>query len=94
VILKRVKPLIEFAKADKIHFSSCMAALCPFAKKYKQVIEEAYPNVEVVMGTDSKPGHPHEMMKNIFHRLLTENKHGITEEFSAVLEKARQMRNK
>ena len=25
-ILKRVKPLVEFAKADRIHFSSCMAA--------------------------------------------------------------------
>jgi predicted metal-binding protein len=26
-ILKRIKPLVEFAKAEKIHFSSCMVKI-------------------------------------------------------------------
>ena len=88
-ILRRVKPLVEFARADRIHFSSCMMKMCPFVQKYKKVIEEAYPAVKVVLGTDSRPGDPHKTMVEIFHRLLSDTSNDITEEFKRVLERAR-----
>jgi predicted metal-binding protein len=49
-ILRRVRAVAEF-KLDALHFSYCMTALCPFAGKYQQVIQEAYPNLEIVLGT-------------------------------------------
>lgn len=78
-ILHKVKPLVEICKADTIHFSSCMAKLCPFVKKYKSVINATYPNVEVVMGTDEST--PLETMKIMIKDMFTDNNHGITEEF-------------
>ena len=49
-ILKRVKALAEY-KLDVLHISYCMTALCPFLKKYQAVIAEAYPDLEIVLGT-------------------------------------------
>jgi len=49
-ILKRVKALAEY-RLDALHLSYCMTALCPFLKKYQAVIAEAYPNLEIVLGT-------------------------------------------
>jgi len=77
-ILTKVKPLVEISKANTIHFSSCMVKLCPFVKKYKNVINAIYPKVEVVMGTDEST--PLETMKIMLKNLLTDNSHGITEE--------------
>lgn len=49
-ILKRVKALAEY-RLDVLHISYCMTALCPFLKKYQAVIAEAYPDLEIVLGT-------------------------------------------
>jgi len=49
-ILKRVKSLASL-KADVIHLSYCMTAVCPFINKYIKVIKEAYPKMEIVEGT-------------------------------------------
>ena len=49
-ILKRVRALAEF-KITALHFSYCMTAVCPFIKKYQQIIEAAYPDIEIVHGT-------------------------------------------
>ncbi len=49
-ILKKVKALAEY-RLDALHLSYCMTALCPFLKKYRAVIAEAYPNLEIVLGT-------------------------------------------
>jgi predicted metal-binding protein len=70
-ILKRVKPMVEFSKADKIHFTSCMMVMCPFIEQYKQVIEQAYPQVEVVIGTDMKADQNLDGMANAFRRMIT-----------------------
>ncbi|SDF30322.1 CGGC domain-containing protein [Sporomusa acidovorans] len=78
-ILTKVKPLVEISKADTIHFSSCMVKLCPFVQKYKSVINTMYPHVEVVMGTDEST--PLATMKIMLKNLLTDNSHGIIEEF-------------
>ncbi len=49
-ILKRVRSVAEF-KVNALHFSFCMTAVCPFLKKYAEIIQEAYPDLELVMGT-------------------------------------------
>jgi predicted metal-binding protein len=49
-ILLRVKALVEFG-AEVIHFAYCVDTLCPFKAKYKAAIKEAYPDIELVMGT-------------------------------------------
>lgn len=49
-ILKRVKALAEY-RLDGLHFSYCMTVLCPFLKKYQAVINETYPDLEIVHGT-------------------------------------------
>ncbi|MDR0863220.1 MAG: CGGC domain-containing protein [Oscillospiraceae bacterium] len=87
-ILKRVKPLVEFAHAEKIHFSSCMMKMCPFVQKYKQVIETAYPQVEVILGTDANEGDALDIMPDMFHRLLTDTDGDISDEFNALMAKA------
>ena len=49
-ILRRVRSLAEF-KVDALHFSYCITALCPFRENYARVIQEAYPEIKLVMGT-------------------------------------------
>lgn len=49
-ILRRVRAVAEF-RLDALHFSYCMTALCPFTKQYQKVIEEQYPDLEIVLGT-------------------------------------------
>jgi len=45
-----MRSLTEFG-VDVIHFSYCMKALCPFKENYKAAIEQAFPNVRIVIGT-------------------------------------------
>jgi len=42
---------------DAIHFSYCVTVLCPFTEKYTRVIREAYPEVNLVMGTHTPGTH-------------------------------------
>jgi predicted metal-binding protein len=49
-ILKRVRALLDF-KVDALHISYCITALCPFMKKYMDIIKKAYPDIEIVEGT-------------------------------------------
>lgn len=49
-ILRRVRALAEF-RIDALHLSFCMIALCPFIRKYCDVIRAEYPNMELFMGT-------------------------------------------
>jgi predicted metal-binding protein len=49
-LLQRIRALTEF-KADTVHFSYCMKALCPFKEKYKNALEQEYPDVKIVIGT-------------------------------------------
>ncbi|HBV98457.1 MAG: hypothetical protein JL50_20475 [Peptococcaceae bacterium BICA1-7] len=49
-ILRRVRSVADF-RIDALHFSFCMTALCPFKKKYEEVIRAAYPEISIVMGT-------------------------------------------
>lgn len=49
-ILRRVRALIDF-KIDALHLSYCVTALCPFMKKYIEVIKKEYPEIEIIEGT-------------------------------------------
>lgn len=49
-LLKRIRSLVEF-KVNAIHFSYCMDALCPFKNKYKSLLEDKFPDIEIVIGT-------------------------------------------
>ncbi len=49
-ILKRTKALTAY-RLDALHFSYCMTALCPFLKKYEQIIKENNPGLAIVHGT-------------------------------------------
>jgi predicted metal-binding protein len=49
-ILKKVRALAEF-RLDALHLSFCLTAVCPFVKKYTEVIKGAYPDLEIVLGT-------------------------------------------
>ena len=49
-ILRRVRALIDF-KIDALHLSYCITELCPFMKKYIEVIKKEYPEIEIIEGT-------------------------------------------
>ena len=49
-ILRKVDALAQFG-VTCLHFSYCMMALCPFQKKYTDVIRKAYPGIQLVEGT-------------------------------------------
>lgn len=49
-ILKRVKSIANY-KIDALHFAFCVTALCPFVKKYQEVIRNSFPELEIVLGT-------------------------------------------
>ena len=55
-ILKRARALAEY-RLDALHFSYCMTALCPFLKKYEQVIRKSYPDLTIVHGTHTPRDH-------------------------------------
>jgi predicted metal-binding protein len=62
-ILRRVKAVAEF-KIDALHLSFCMTAVCPFLKKYVQVIKGAFTDLEIVLGTH-KPAPPTEFRRGV-----------------------------
>lgn len=49
-LLQRIKGLTEF-RIDFIHFTYCIKALCPFKEKYKKALEEAHPDIKIIIGT-------------------------------------------
>lgn len=49
-ILKKVDALASFG-VSSIHFTYCMMALCPFRKKYAEIIKKHYPEINLVEGT-------------------------------------------
>lgn len=67
-LIERIRALIDF-KVDTIHFSYCMKALCPFKEKYKDALEQSFPNVRIVIGTHEDRITPEEFrcrVKNLF----------------------------
>ncbi|MBA4369551.1 MAG: CGGC domain-containing protein [Desulfobacterium sp.] len=53
-LLERVRSLAVLG-VEAIHLSSCMIVLCPFKNKYAKLLENQFPDIEIVLGTHSGP---------------------------------------
>ena len=49
-ILKKVKSIASY-RIEALHFSFCITALCPFVKKYQEIIQKEFPDLKIVLGT-------------------------------------------
>ncbi len=63
-LLERIRALTEFG-VGVIHFSFCIKALCPFKEKYKTAIEQAFPDIKVVIGTHEEHLTPEEYRRRV-----------------------------
>ena len=63
-LLGRIKGLTEF-NVDVVHMSFCMKALCPFAGKYMEALNEAFPAVRFVLGTHEEHQTPEQYRQRI-----------------------------
>ena len=63
-LLQRVRALTEF-RVDAIHFSYCMKALCPFKEKYQKALQEAFPNITIIIGTHREHITPEEFRQRV-----------------------------
>ena len=63
-LLQRIRALTEF-RVDAIHFTYCMKALCPFKEKYKAALEEAFPNIKIIIGTHQEHVTPEEYRERV-----------------------------
>jgi predicted metal-binding protein len=63
-LLHRIRALTEFG-IEVIHFSYCMKALCPFKENYKAAIEQAFPNVRIIIGTHEDHITPEEFRSRV-----------------------------
>ncbi len=67
-LLMRIRGLTDFG-IDAIHFSYCIKTLCPFKDKYKDALENAFPDIKIVIGTHQEhitPEEYRERVKNVF----------------------------
>ena len=66
-IFRKIEAL-QTVGAEAIHFSTCVETLCPFKNKYKSVIEEKFPEIEILIGTHGAgiSGMTEEQEKEIF----------------------------
>ncbi len=63
-LLQRIHALTECG-VDVIHFTYCIKALCPFKEKYKTALEEAFPNIRIVIGTHEEHVTPDEYRRRV-----------------------------
>jgi predicted metal-binding protein len=63
-LLQRVRALTEF-RVDAIHFSYCVKALCPFKDKYQKALQEAFPNITIIIGTHQEHITPEEFRQRV-----------------------------
>jgi predicted metal-binding protein len=72
-ILDRVRSLTVLG-LDAIHLSSCMMSLCPFKNKYKKLLQQTFPEIEVVEGTHVEPPEVVKMFIDGMKEMLTQPK--------------------
>ena len=63
-LLGRIRALTEF-RVDAIHFSYCVKALCPFREQYRKALEQAFPDIRVVVGTHEEHVSPEEFRRRV-----------------------------
>ena len=67
-LLQRVRGLTEF-RVQAVHLSNCIKYLCPFKEKYLSVLQEAFPQVQFILGTHQEEGNPatfRELVQGLF----------------------------
>jgi predicted metal-binding protein len=69
IISPRIESLIHYG-ATVIHLSYCMKVLCPFVKKYYQVMMKSYPKIKFVIGTHEPHQTDHEFKCDIMNKLI------------------------
>jgi hypothetical protein len=63
-LLQRIRALTEF-RVEVIHFANCVKALCPFKEQYKKALNEAFPEITIVIGTHQEHITPEEFRKRV-----------------------------
>lgn len=63
-LIERIRALTAF-NVEAIHFSFCMKALCPFKEKYKDALEQTFPNVRIVIGTHEEHVTPEDLRRRV-----------------------------
>jgi len=63
-LIGRIRALTEL-KVDTIHFSNCVKALCPFKEQYKSALEQAFPDIKIVIGTHEDHITPEEFRRRV-----------------------------
>ena len=53
-LLERVRSLTVLG-VEAVHLSACIMALCPFKNKYAKLLEEQFPEIEIIKGTHDAP---------------------------------------
>lgn len=67
-ILSKAKSLVHYG-SEAIHLAYCMTFFCPYVRKYVKILEEAYPNVDIILGTH-EPHEPAEKTKRLISQSL------------------------
>ncbi|HYA13104.1 MAG TPA: CGGC domain-containing protein [Syntrophales bacterium] len=63
-VIGRIRALTDFG-VDTIHFSNCVKALCPFKEKYKEAVEQSFPNIRIIIGTHEEHVTPEEFRRRV-----------------------------
>jgi predicted metal-binding protein len=63
-LIERIRALTDFG-VDTIHFSYCVKALCPFKEKYKDALEESFPDIRIVISTHEEHLTPEEFRRRV-----------------------------
>jgi predicted metal-binding protein len=63
-LIGRIQALTDFG-VDTIHFSYCIKALCPFKEKYKEALEQSFPRIRIVVGTQGQYITPEEFRQRV-----------------------------
>jgi len=63
-ILKRVDTLVQFGVTN-IHFANCMVEMCPFIKKYIEVVKKKYPEINLIEGSHEAHRTPEKFREDV-----------------------------
>ena len=63
-LIERIRALTDFG-VTVIHFSNCVKSLCPFKEKYKNALEESFPQIKIVLGTHEEQISPEKFRQRV-----------------------------
>ena len=87
-LLGRVRSLAALG-LDAIHLSSCIMSLCPFKNKYKKLLAEQFPEIQIVEGTHVEPPEVVQMFLEGMKGILTQPQHTMADMAEQAIERER-----